>query len=82
LLSTRAEKRVIWLITDGQPHDRVAAWQMVQAAEEAGVEVYGIGIGTDISHLIAKSVYVESVENLADAVETLFKSEVAQRLAA
>lgn len=82
LLSTRAEKRVIWLITDGQPHDRVAAWQMVQAAEEAGVEVYGIGIGTDISHLIAKSVYVESVEKLADAVETLFKSEVAQRLAA
>lgn len=84
LLETRAEKKALIVVTDGQPNrDEVALTSAVIAkAVAAGVEVIGIGIGVDVRHLFPLGVSVNSVSELPDALAMLFQNELAERLAA
>jgi von Willebrand factor type A domain-containing protein len=84
LRAAKREKNHVWLITDGwpDPHEAVMAAGLIREMEAEGIDVFGIGIQANLSHLVPRSVTVSSVEELAGAIERLFKSEVVQRLAA
>lgn len=45
LLDFTADRKIMAVITDGEPYDKVAARKMVKALQAEGVEVIGIGIG-------------------------------------
>lgn len=84
LQSRRVEKRILYVLTDGQPNreQRDLTRQLLAQAAAQGIEPIGIGIGVDVGHLFPLSITVGSVDDLPRALEALFKSEVAKRLAA
>lgn len=82
LLAQRKEKHVLVVITDDGPDDPQILALALAEAEKNGVEVIGVGIGCDIRAFITNSVTVSSVDQLPDALEALFRSKVALRLAA
>lgn len=82
LLAQRKEKHVLVVITDDGPDDPQILALALAEAEKNGVEVIGVGIGCDIRAYITNSVAVSSVDQLPDALEALFRSKVALRLAA
>jgi hypothetical protein len=82
LLAQRKEKHVLVVITDDGPDDPQILALAWAEAEKNGVEVIGVGIGCDIRAFITNSVTVSSVDQLPDALEALFRSKVALRLAA
>lgn len=82
LLAQRKEKHVLVVITDDGPDDPQILALALAEAEKNGVEVIGVGIGCDIRAHISNAVTVSSVDQLPDALEALFRSKVALRLAA
>jgi hypothetical protein len=82
LLAQRKEKHVLVVITDDGPDDPQILALALAEAEKNGVDVIGVGIGCDIRAHITNSVTVSSVDQLPDALEALFRSKVALRLAA
>ena len=84
LLATKVDKKLMLVVTDGNPNldQRPLAEAMIAQAKEQGVHVIGIGLGIDVGHLFDSNVTVNSVEDLAGALEALFKSELAEEIAA
>lgn len=82
LLAQRKEKHVLVVITDDGPDDPEILAHALAEAEKNGVDVIGVGIGCDIRAFVTNSVAVSSVDQLPDALEALFRSKVALRLAA
>jgi hypothetical protein len=84
LLATRAEKKVIVVVTDGQPHyeELPLAHAVIARALAQGVDVIGIGIGIEVGHLFPMSINVREVGDLPDALTELFQGDFAKRLAA
>ena len=84
LLATRAEKKVIVVVTDGQPHfeELPLAHAVIARALAQGVDVIGIGIGIEVGHLFPMSINVREVGDLPDALTELFEGDFAKRLAA
>lgn len=68
LLSCREPRKLLLVITDGQPNDSSATEEAIRIArEDVGVETYAIGIATDPSHLFGDdhTAVIDSVEDLA-----------------
>ena len=84
LLATRAEKKAIVVVTDGQPHfeELPLAHAVIARAQAQGVDVIGIGIGIEVGHLFPMSINVREVGDLPDALTELFEGDFAKRLAA
>ena len=85
LLATRAEKKVVIVVTDGQPNygdEQSLTHAVVGEAARHGVTVIGIGINAEVGDYFAHHVDVESVDDLASALDALFKGELAALLAA
>lgn len=55
LLSEKTERRILFIITDGEPTNRDAALQVLKFACDADIEVMGLGIGLDIHGVIPES---------------------------
>lgn len=51
LLSQDNERKILLVITDGQPDDFEQSREMIQILEAEGVECIGIGIGMQVNHL-------------------------------
>ncbi len=85
LLDTPVQKRVIVLITDGDPDDEIATRAAIAKAKVAGVDVIGIGIGTRVKIeriLPNRSVKIDSVIELPQALDELFRSKLSTSLLA
>lgn len=83
LLTARAERRMVVVVTDGQPN--VDEGPILEATMETmrcnDVKVIGIGIRADVSHLFEYSVLIEDVSELPTALEALFKDMVVRLVA-
>ncbi len=65
LLARREERKQVIVVTDGDPNDSLAALEVIQAAEDVGVEMVGIGIGTDaVKSLFKRWTVIGSVTDL------------------
>lgn len=80
IAASRRALKVLVVVSDGDPDDREAAKAAIRSAEAAGVEVMGLGIKQDLSHLIRKSEKVDSPEQLAPALFKLLSQRQAQFL--
>jgi nitric oxide reductase activation protein len=78
LMQMRVEKRLLLVITDGDPDDRADALDAIQRATALGIMVMGIGIGKDCNmpRLMADSQQISDVGELADALEQMFKTKM------
>ena len=64
VMSTREDRKVIMVLTDGQPDDVDAAKAIIKRIEATGIELFGIGICFDTSHLFARSILINDVSDL------------------
>jgi cobalamin biosynthesis protein CobT len=64
LLSCREPRKVLMVLTDGQPDDRLSALDILDRCQRSGIEAVGIGLGIDVSHLFTKSIVVNDIREL------------------
>ena len=64
VLATREERKVIMVLTDGQPDDERSAKAIIHRCEATGIELIGIGIAFDTSHLFNNSICINNVSEL------------------
>lgn len=73
LALTREKRRIVIVITDGAPDDEGAAKAYLEKMKLSGIDIYGIGIGYDVSHLFENSVTIKSVHELTKVLFALAK---------
>lgn len=64
VLATREERKVIMVLTDGQPDDDDAAKAIIRRCEATGIELIGVGICFDTSHLFGNSICINNASEL------------------
>lgn len=78
LLTANTRKRkLLIVITDGGPNDRAEAQLAVLAAERAGIEAFGLGIGTNAGEdLFSRWEMITSVTDLPDKLLALLHARM------
>lgn len=79
LLRRRESRKLLFLITDGLPNDPEGAVEVSQMLQRAGVEVYGLGIGTDaVSDYCQHAAVVDDPEDIAEAILSALRHSLAR----
>jgi cobalamin biosynthesis protein CobT len=64
VMATKEERKVIMVLTDGEPDDYDAAKSVIRRCEATGIELVGVGICIDTSHLFDNSICINNVSDL------------------
>jgi hypothetical protein len=68
LLARREARRMLIVLTDGEPDDRSEALRLLGLARQAGIEAVGVGIGVDVRHLFLSAIKVTEAKDLKGAL--------------
>lgn len=64
LLMCREPRKVVMVLTDGEPNDRLSALDILDRCQRSGIEAVGVGLGIDVSHLFPKAIMVNEIGEL------------------
>ena len=64
LLACREERRMLMVLTDGEPDDTPEALRLLGLCRQAGIEAVGVGIGVDVRHLFPTAIEVSEAKDL------------------
>jgi cobalamin biosynthesis protein CobT len=70
VLSRKNKRKIVFAMTDGDPDNYPTTINTISLLEKEGVELYGIGINHQISHLFKRSAFIS---NLSELRTELFK---------
>lgn len=71
LSKTREDRKMLIVLTDGEPNSSQATKEVIDLCERSGIDVIGIGIQTNApATLFSRSICIDAVEDLQ---KTLFK---------
>ncbi|MDX8125927.1 VWA domain-containing protein [Methylomonas sp. OY6] len=79
LLRCREPRKVLMVITDGQPNESLSALELLQRCRDSGIETVGVGLGLDVSHLFPIAI---TINDLSELRAQLFELSKAVLLAA
>ena len=79
LLRCREPRKVLMVMTDGQPNDTVSTLELLQRCRDSGIETVGVGLGLDVSHLFPIAI---TINDLSELRAQLFELSKAVLLAA
>lgn len=82
LWSRREERKILFVATDGGPDDLESAKAVIKSMQSKGIEVIGLGINYDTSHLIKESKMISDIREMPAAVFEMLGSKLKLRLAA
>jgi cobalamin biosynthesis protein CobT len=68
LLACREERRMLMVLTDGEPDDTPEALRLLGLCRQAGIEAVGVGIGVDVRHLFPTAIEVMEAKDLRGAL--------------
>ena len=68
LLACREERRMLMVLTDGEPDDTPEALRLLGLCRQAGIEAVGVGIGVDVRHLFPTAIEVTEAKDLRGAL--------------
>ena len=68
LLACREERRMLMVLTDGEPDDTPEALRLLGLCRQAGIEAVGVGIGVDVRHLFQTAIEVTEAKDLKGAL--------------
>jgi hypothetical protein len=74
LLHCREPRKVLLVLTDGQPDELASTLDILQRCRESGIETVGIGLGLEVSHLFPKSVRIHALTELRTQLFELSKT--------
>lgn len=64
VMATREDRKVIMILTDGEPDDYDAAKSVIRRCEATGIELVGVGVCIDTSYLFDHSICINNVSDL------------------
>ncbi|POZ50626.1 cobaltochelatase CobT-related protein [Methylovulum psychrotolerans] len=64
VLSAREHRKIIMVLNDGQPDNLDATRSVIRRCEASGIELIGVGIGYDTSHLFSRSIVINDLSEL------------------
>jgi cobaltochelatase CobT len=73
LCRCREPRKVVMVLTDGQPDDRLSTLDILTRCQRSGIETVGIGLGIDVSHLYPKSLVINDLGELRTQLFALAK---------
>ncbi|QPK64034.1 VWA domain-containing protein [Methylomonas sp. LL1] len=79
LLRCREPRKVLMVITDGQPNESLSTLELLQRCRDSGIETIGVGLGLDVSHLFPIAI---AINDLSELRAQLFELSKAVLLAA
>jgi cobaltochelatase CobT len=74
LLQCREPRKVLMVMTDGQPNDTLSTLELLQRCRESGIETVGVGLGLDVSHLFPVAITINDLSELRAQLFELSKS--------
>ena len=74
LLRCREPRKVLLVLTDGQPDELASTLDILERCRESGIETVGIGLGLEVSHLFPKSVRIHALTELRTQLFELSKT--------
>ncbi len=74
LLRCREPRKVLMVMTDGQPNDTLSTLELLQRCRDSGVETVGVGLGLDVSHLFPIAITINDLSELRAQLFELSKS--------
>ena len=79
LLRCREPRKVLLVMTDGQPNESLSTLELLQRCRDSGIETVGVGLGLDVSHLFPIAI---TINDLSELRAQLFELSKAVLLAA
>jgi len=74
LLRCREPRKVLMVMTDGQPNDTLSTLDILQRCRDSGIETVGVGLGLDVSHLFPIAITINDLSELRAQLFDLSKS--------
>ncbi|MGY6274012.1 VWA domain-containing protein [Methylomonas sp. MgM2] len=74
LLRCREPRKVLMVMTDGQPNDTLNTLELLQRCRDSGIETVGVGLGLDVSHLFPIAITINDLSELRAQLFELSKS--------
>ncbi|NOV29343.1 VWA domain-containing protein [Methylomonas sp. ZR1] len=74
LLRCREPRKVLMVMTDGQPNDTLSTLELLQRCRDSGIETVGVGLGLDVSHLFPIAITINDLSELRAQLFDLSKS--------
>jgi cobaltochelatase CobT len=74
LLRCREPRKVLMVMTDGQPNDTLSTLDILQRCRDSGIETVGIGLGLDVSHLFPIAITINDLSELRAQLFDLSKA--------
>lgn len=82
LLQQPQARKIVLVITDGEPNHNDQSSVVIKAAENAGIEVMGVGIGVDLDHLFNIWCSINSVDDLPKSMFGILQNKLSFKKAA
>jgi len=74
LLRCREPRKVLLVMTDGQPNDILSTLEILQRCRNSGIETVGVGLGLDVSHLFPAAIMINELRELRSQLFALSKA--------
>jgi len=74
LLRCREPRKVLMVMTDGQPNHTLSALELLQRCRDSGIETVGVGLGLDVSHLFPIAITINDLSELRAQLFDLSKA--------
>ena len=78
LHATRNVRKILFVVTDGEPDDLDGAKQVIERLGKSGVEVMGLGINTVVGHLFKTAGMIGDLNDLAPAIFGMLQEALAE----
>ncbi len=78
ILQTRQQRKIICVVTDGQPDNRAGAEEVIEALETSGVELMALGIRTVVDQLFETSEVINNVQEVGPALFHMLQEKLAK----
>ncbi|MCK9608979.1 MAG: VWA domain-containing protein [Methylomonas sp.] len=74
LLRCQEPRKVLMVITDGQPNESLSTLELLQRCRDSGIETVGVGLGLDVSHLFPIAITINDLSELRAQLFDLSKA--------
>jgi len=74
LLRCREPRKVLLVMTDGQPNDILSTLEILQRCRSSGIETVGVGLGLDVGHMFPVAIMINELRELRTQLFALSKA--------
>ena len=82
LLNQPSARKILFVITDGEPNYNDQSKAVIKSAMNAGIEIMGVGIGVNLDHLFDVWCSIDNLQDLPGSMFGMLNSRLSHRIAA